>query len=197
MPEKLLVFIPGGLVPNNNYTNTAVSIQTASKMRMWVVIPAVTRRLCIIECTTPAICGPLRTTITQAVGKATAAGCTVAGSANDTFLAGHSLGGTCAHQLIQAHSAPFAYHAMITMGSYVDETGKGDLINYPIPVLTLGAELDGGMARPGKLALWYEQFQNITAASSPAQALQSSPVIVLPGATLLQFNQISSYFECL
>jgi hypothetical protein len=168
------------LVPNNNYTNTAVAIQEASKMRMWVVIPAVTKRLCIIECTSPSICAPLHHSVEQAVKKATAAGCTVAGSVNDTFLAGHSLGGTCAQQLVQAYHAPYEYHAMITMGSYVDETGEGDLINYPIPVLTLGAELDGGMARPGKLTLWYEQFQNVTAATSKALALQTSPVIVLP-----------------
>lgn len=64
-------------------------------------------------------------------------------------MAGHSLGGVCASTLSQHMSNVHTpYSALVVMGSYV---AKQDVKNFPIPVFTLGAELDGGLARPGNL----------------------------------------------
>jgi hypothetical protein len=176
MPTKLLVFIPGGNVPNNNYTLTAQAIQRYTQLNLWVVIPAVFNRLCIIECTATFVCAPLYNTVNGAVAKAVAAGMP---KDTEQHLAGHSLGGTCANYLVQAYP-PDTYKSLTIMGSYVDETGKGTLPNYPIPVATIGAELDGGMARPGKLALWVQQhMQYSQTTGSEDKALSTKPVVII------------------
>ena len=66
LPQKLMVFIPGGLVPNNNYTQTAIAIQKSSNLRLWVAIPAILHpapRLCISMCPSPKACFPLHSTV--------------------------------------------------------------------------------------------------------------------------------------
>jgi hypothetical protein len=176
-PTSVLVYIPGGDVPNNNYTLTAKAIQTNSELDLWVVIPGVFNRLCIIECSGSFACAPLYNTINGALGKAVAAGMP---QDAEQHLAGHSLGGTCANYLVQGYKNN-TYKSLMVMGSYVDETGGYTLDNYPIPVATIGGELDGGMARPGKLALWVEQFNNYskTAGGDIDKALSTKPVIII------------------
>ena len=71
------------------------------------------------------------------------------------------------------------YKALIVMGSYVDEAGGYDLPNYPVPVLTLNVELDGGLARPGKSATWWRQFTQVEAIHGHQTALTTKPVLVL------------------
>ncbi|CAE8721074.1 unnamed protein product, partial [Polarella glacialis] len=149
----MLVFIPGGKVPNQHYEATARAIQAAAaekQINLWVVIPAVFQRLCIISCTSPKICAPLH-------GAAEAA-------------------------LTVAYSSPSAlpYAGLIVMGSYVDETGDHDLVNFPTPVLTLNVELDGGLARPGKTSVWWRQHLELMSSKGEGYALANKPVIVLP-----------------
>lgn len=173
-PTAVLVFIPGGNVPNSNYTLTAKAIQENSELDLWILIPGVFNRLCIIECTSTFICAPLYNTISGAVDKAVAVGMP---KDAPRHLGGHSLGGTCANYLIQAYTNN-TYKSLMVMGSYVDETGNYNLNNYPIPIATIGAELDGGIARPGKLALWVKQFNNYSATSIDS-ALSSKPVVII------------------
>ena len=40
------------------------------------------------------------------------------------------------------------YDSLVVLGSYVTDQ---DVANFPMPVLTLGAQLDGGLGRPGML----------------------------------------------
>jgi len=176
VPTKVLIFIPGGNVPNYHYNLTAAAIQNNSEVNLWVVIPAVTKRLCIIECTATFICLPLYNTVNGAISKAEAAGMP---KGVDQHLAGHSLGGTCANYLVQAYPKG-GYKSLMVMGAYVDETGKANLVDYPIPVATIGAELDGGQARPGKLALWVKQFYNYSNTSGADFALSTKPVLIIP-----------------
>jgi len=100
----------------------------------------------------------------------------------DTWLAGHSLGGVCANTLFQAYTSgsDLPYAGLIIMGSYVDEAGDHDLVSYPKPVLTLNVELDGGLARPGKTAVWWRQHLAVQGAKGEEYALANKPVIVLP-----------------
>jgi len=66
-------------------------------------------------------------------------------------MSGHSLGGVCASNLAQHKSnKKQPYTALVVMGSYV---GGQDVASFPIPVFTMGAELDGGLGRPGMLNL--------------------------------------------
>jgi len=185
LPVKMAVFIPGGNVPNDRYTATAAAIQAkaAAKMRLWVVIPAVYNRLCIISCTATSVCSPLHASVEDALHGAVAKGWKRGNDEEDIFLLGHSLGGVCANTLFQAYSTSTTrpYAALVVMGSYVDEDGPYGLLSYPKPVLTLNVELDGGLARPGKTALWWRQHEQLASdKDGKRQALLEKPVIVLP-----------------
>eukprot|EP00662_Eupelagonemidae_sp_cell21_P038612 gene38612-43132_t len=60
------------------------------------------------------------------------------------------MGSVCASNLVEgyASSPSEEYAALVVMGGFVTKHGVAD---WPVPVLTLGAELDGGSARPGSL----------------------------------------------
>lgn len=114
------------------------------------------------------------------------------GSNEDIFLAGHSLGGTCANTMMQAYSFPWA--GLIVMGAFVDESGQGSLYNYPVPVLSLEGDLDGGMARPGRMALWVEQAtqygeeESSRTGISAIEAMSAfKPVVILRGISHSSF----------
>jgi hypothetical protein len=179
-PARLMVFLPGGKVPNTHYINTSLAIQKASDLNLWIVIPSVTQRLCIIECSAKGktACEPLHHSVDVAVKQAVAAG--YAGT-DPHFLAGHSLGGTCTNYLLQAYQDEDKYAAAMVFGSYVDETGPGSLANFSVPMLTLGAELDGGGAKPSRMTLWWNQFQEFATAQGMEKALALKPVIIVPG----------------
>jgi len=184
-PEKMLVIIPGGKVPNERYAATAAAIQRAARpLRLWAVIPAVFQRLCIISCPARAACAPLRDAVDGALRAAEDQGWRRGLGSKDLWLAGHSLGGVCADTLFQAYAGdqgqPLPYAGLLVMGSYVDKDGAFDLTNYPAPVMTLNVELDGGLARPGKTAVWWRQYLDVAAAAGDANATARKPVVVLP-----------------
>jgi len=95
-------------------------------------------------------------------------------------MGGHSLGTTCADNLIRGYS--YDYQAAVMMGGYVKDQKVDD---YEIPVLTLGAELDGGLGRPGYL---YNSVSNSDAWAKNNGGVNSQthvvrkPVVILEGA---------------
>jgi hypothetical protein len=179
-PERMMVFIPGGKVPNAHYIATARAIQqfVGSDLRLWVVIPAVFQRLCIISCASTSICSPLNSAVDEALAQAADRGWSR--GKDKPWLAGHSLGGVCANTLFQAYSTPSStpYAGIVVMGSYVDEAGAYDLTNYPNPVLMLNTELDGGLARPGKTAIWWRQYEALV--DGKGEESMQKAVVVLP-----------------
>jgi len=177
LPERLLVLMPGGLVPNIHYKLTGEAIQKATTgVRLTVVIPEVFQRLCIITCPFTKTCSPLKSRVDDAVSKSTFKG---KNPKEDTFLAGHSLGATCANYLAQAYSYEFA--GLLEFGGYVDMTGAGSIPNYAIPVLHMAGELDGGGARPSTMAGLYAMHKAYAATAGEEKALQAKPVQVLEG----------------
>ncbi|CAK9114120.1 Hypothetical protein (Fragment) [Durusdinium trenchii] len=172
--------LPGGKVPNEHYLATGAAIQEAMAQKgsdLWVVIPSVFQNLCMISCPGKFFCSPLHGVVETALSMAARAGWQR--DPQDLWLSGHSLGSTCANMLFQAYnkgpSPPYA--GLIVMGGYVDEAGEFDLIHYPVPVLSLNVELDGGLARPGKISTWWRQFLTLRSSGDP---VRSKPVIVLP-----------------
>lgn len=177
LPARLLVFIPGANVPNENYRVTAQAIQdAATALRLTVVIPTVFTRKCIIQCPSSGACLPLKGRVDEAVAKANFSG---TNPGEDTFVAGHSMGSICANSLVKGYGYEFA--GLLAFGGYVDKEGPSSLTNYPIPVLHLSGELDGGGARPGKLSLFYSQFKGHVDEHGQEAALALKPVHVLPG----------------
>jgi hypothetical protein len=177
LPERLMIFMPGGLVSNSYYKLTAQAIQNATTgLRLTVVIPAVFQKLCIIQCPFTKTCSPLKATVDAAVAKS---GFKSTNPKEDTFLAGHSLGATCANYLVQAYN--WEYAGLLEFGGYVDMSGDGSLPNYSIPVLHMAGELDGGGARPGTLAGLYGEFKSYAGANGWDVALKLKPVQILEG----------------
>lgn len=188
-PQKLLIFIPGANVPTSNYNETMAAIQTAASApglglsNLWVVVPAINTKKCIMYCPSASVCAPLHYIVSQAVAKAVAMGYKASLTSPDAFIAGHSLGGVCADTLARAYTKP-PYNAALLMGSYPEPTtGNGSITQYPIAVLALGAELDGGLARVGKFATLMRAVDDAAhhqQRASPADK-KSTAVVVLPG----------------
>lgn len=144
LEEALYVMIPGANVATEYYTSPMVAVQEQSNLRLWVVVPAFTGELCIPTCSSASRCGIFKHTVDAAIQKAVDQGYT--GAADKFFMAGHSLGGTCASYYTQAN--PETVIANIIYGSYVTDQRVD---SWEVPVLTIGAELDGGLGRPGNL----------------------------------------------
>ena len=145
---------------------------------------------CIMFCTTTAACAPLHYLVAQQLAAAAALGYNGSTTA-DVFIAGHSLGGVCAGTLAAAYyqnttevaSDDDNYAAVVVMGSYVDGS---DVAAYPLPVLTLGAELDGGAGRPGVISESLASADGWAAARGEEGLdgdwqLQAAAVAILPG----------------
>merc|ERR1711865_1066301 len=183
--EKMFVFIPGANVDPSYYVETAAAIQHASDLNLWVVIPSFPIKRCIILCPSLSLCSPLQDYITKIIAKATAQGYNGTAFAPDTFMAGHSLGGICAQRLGQAYLKP-PYQATIVMGSYAEATsGAGSTQEYPTPLLTVGAELDGGLGRPAMIGVRLKGSDSAAAKYSAGNStvfqLTKKPVVILPG----------------
>ena len=85
--------------------------------------------------------------INDVIAKAVVAG--YSGPKNTFYLAGHSLGGECASTYTQAYNnTDTTILANIMYGTYVTDQ---DVAGWSLPVMTVGAELDGGLGRPGNL----------------------------------------------
>jgi len=177
LPERLLILMPGGLVPNHHYKLTGQAIQNATVgVRLTVVVPEVFQKLCIISCTAKQECSVLKNRVDAAVAKSSFKG---TNPKEDTFLAGHSLGATCASYLVQGYNYEFA--GLMEFGGYVDMTGPGSIANFSIPLLHMAGEVDGGAARPSTMAGLYEQSKAYADSHSIEDALKMKPVHVLEG----------------
>lgn len=118
----MFVFIPGGNVATEYYTDTAKAIQEASNLRLWVIVPSQPKKLCIPECSTPSLCQPFKSKVNSIIGEATKQGYTGKTYGDDVIMAGHSLGGVCAERLTTHMSnEKTPYSALVLMGSYVTD----------------------------------------------------------------------------
>jgi hypothetical protein len=177
LPERLLILMPGGLVPNEHYKLTGQAIQNLSTgVRLTVVIPEVFQKLCIILCPSKSVCAPLKSRVDDAVAKS---GFVSKNPKEDTFMAGHSLGATCANYMVQGYH--YEYAGLLEMGGYVDLTGEASIANFSIPVMHMAGELDGGGARVSSMAGLYEQSEAFATSHSLEDSLKLKPVQVLEG----------------
>lgn len=100
--------------------------------------------------------------------------------APDTFVVGHSLGGICAQTLAQAYISP-SYQALAVLGAYTEAVdGPGSVAQFPIPVLTVGAELDGGLGRPAMIGARLKTSDSAAKRNGTTWQLSAAPVVILP-----------------
>ncbi|GMH94006.1 hypothetical protein TrST_g4045 [Triparma strigata] len=185
--DKAIVFFPGGNVPNTNYTTPLVSLQeevAASMINLHVIVLGFKTRKCIQVCPTSSTCFLLHNQVQSSLDLLETSGFT--GSLEtDVFLGGHSLGGTCVNQLVQGYSSstPQYLNGLFMWGSYIDASGEYSLPDYPAPFALVGAELDGGLARPGKMASWVDQFNDFKSGQKlNVEDLQTKKaVVIIPG----------------
>ena len=180
LPEKMLVLIPGANVATSYYSDTAAAIQEATDLNLWVVIPEIADKLCISVCPSSGTCFHLQGDVDKVLGMAQEQGYAGPTDGEGIFMSGHSLGATCADNLARGYEGK--YQALITMGGY---TADQDVAGAPFPLLTLGAELDGGLGRPGNLyksIVSSDTWAATNGGLNSAAHVTQKPVVILPGA---------------
>lgn len=73
------------------------------------------------------------------------------------------------------------YHALVEFASYLLKDGtKNTLADYPVPVLTIGGEMDG-LTRMSRIAHEFANFNLIKQSKGEEVAVSTKPVVVLEG----------------
>ena len=99
------------------------------------------------------------------------------------FFGGHSLGGSSIASW--AHSNAKQVEGVFLWGSYVSKSVSDPAKNYGAPVLTVGAELDGWMARITRIAEAYDQMKSSSVGYETAKL--THPVVLIPGLNHASF----------
>ena len=172
LEEKIMIVLPGGKVPNHHYISLAEKVQEQASSKLWVGIITCkwTANLC-----NPLDQGPLG--VRQMVLKLIKQISKKAGKDfknSDVFLAGHSLGGQGAFAF--ANDFP-GIGGVLLWASYVDK----DLVNFNYPILTVGAELNGGQTKLARIAMYYSEYEEIANKQGEEYALKQKPVVIIPG----------------
>jgi len=118
----MMVILPGEGVSTTFYKDTAKAIQVATKLNLWVVIPSFKSKKCTDTCKSPSNCSTLKQLVDNLIGKAVDQGFSGSTQEFETYVAGHSLGGMCADNLVMHMlQTKTVYKALVLMGSYVAE----------------------------------------------------------------------------
>ncbi|RUS74462.1 hypothetical protein EGW08_017778 [Elysia chlorotica] len=166
--DVALIFIPGAKLTGGQYKRTAQAIQVASKLRVWAAL-------------TGGYFHDVPTPI-QIPGAIDAAvrDLRQAGMSSEVFVGvGHSLGGV----FLQSWGKDPKFKAVVLMAAYLDRN-LTSLRSYPVPVLTLAAELDG-QTRISRMVEEYAKLQRDVRVSR--DAVYRTPVVCLRGANHGQF----------
>ncbi|RUS71742.1 hypothetical protein EGW08_020495 [Elysia chlorotica] len=165
--EVGLIFFPESDVKGEDYNKTARAIQEASKLRVWV---ALTDNYLFDVVTGPDVYDAMIKAVKKLVG---------AGMESDSFVGvAHGWSG----YLLQTYAQNSGLKAIILMGSTVARNTQ--LRDFPIPVLTLAAELDG-VTRMTRIVEEYDKLTKGMPASF--RGLYRTPVIYIEGANHAQF----------
>jgi hypothetical protein len=171
-PEAALVLIGGALVKAEQYVKLAETIATTSAGKIAVFIPHF-----IGDIAAPVF---THSKIDTAIDFLTAHG--VSEPEKHIFTAGHSHGG------IAVHEAPVSMNlgGLIMFASYLPRTlGSNDSIaNYPKPILTIGAELDG-LTGVNYIARDFISVANQV--TKEAAIARQKPIVVIRGMNHMQF----------
>ncbi|KAK3780053.1 hypothetical protein RRG08_061821 [Elysia crispata] len=165
--EVGLVFIPGAYIKAEKYRKTARAIQEATELRVWVALTGEYSYNLVNA-------KEMRQAIETSISELKKAGMT-----SEHYVGvGHGWGGF----YLQKNAKDSKLKALVLMGSTISRTTS--LRDFPIPVLTLAAELDG-VTRITRIAVEYEKLTHNT--TSFFKRLYRTPVIYIEGANHAQF----------
>ena len=164
-----LVVIQGAEISTDKYVPLVEKLQNISKYSIWVGIPEF-----LVNIPDPLAISEVIERILKSMNNSG-----MPKTAKIFFLA-HSLGGI----IIQDHLAsnPTIAAGQILMGSFL--TSKFRSVEYKVPTMTLGGELDG-LTRVTRIL--EEYYFRILLASDQDTALSNFPVIVIKGLSHIQF----------
>jgi hypothetical protein len=179
---QLVVFVPGGKVPPEDYIALLNATQQSSQTNFITAI---------VRCGKLNLCNPL-TSLNGEIAAAIAAAVQVNGgkafAPTDIFVAGHSLGGVGARHYVDTNKN-IPYAGLMLFGTQYNGDHEDYLgtLGYPInlekfriPLLVLVGELD--KLPISHAALLYKQY----ASMSPVDQAKK-PVVVVPGMDHSQF----------
>lgn len=166
----LLVWVPGGKVPNTYYEPVMKALQSAleGRVNLWVSIAECAGNLCI-----PVVSS---LSVASAVKKGKAA----SGVGPElTWMGGHSLGSVEADHYCRHNAGKDIGGGCVLMGGYTGTDAGGasidNMLKYPVPVLSLIGELDFGSARLTKMAPYYQWAEH-----AGEEQLARTPVVLVP-----------------
>ena len=159
---QLVLFVPGGKVPPEDYIGLLNATQQSSKANLWVAI---------VRCGKLNLCNPLgglNGEIQQALDAATAANGGNTFPASNTFVAGHSLGGVGARHYVDIKGdSNFAGLMLFGTQYNGDNENLSGTLGYPqnlqkfrMPFLALLGELD--MVPTSHAAKLYSQWVTLS-----------------------------------
>lgn len=99
------------------------------------------------------------------------------------FFGGHSLGGASVAGWVKSNAKEA--EAVFLLGSYIGKSIKDPAANYGAPVLTVGAEFDGWMARITRIAQSFDQMK--ASSIGYKKSKYSYPVVLIPGSSHASF----------
>lgn len=169
-PAALIFFI-GAYCKNTAYLKHLKAIQEKVPFPLWVAIPWILDDL------------PIPVGLSGYVNSAKDDLEKNGFKADKYFFGGHSLGGSSVASW--AHSNSAQVEGVILWGSYVSKSVQDFPKNYGAPVLTVGAELDGWMARITRIAESYDQMKNSSIGFENSR--YSHPVVLIPGMNHASF----------
>jgi pimeloyl-ACP methyl ester carboxylesterase len=183
--DVVLYYIQGANIATKEYTALATQVQKLASFPLWIAIPQMTDNVAAIP--VPGIGGGV-TRINKLL--ATAGMPPTA----PVFYAGHSLGGAMVQDYVHDHAADAA--GLILNGAFLARTYKSAVtpegrpqFTFPMPVLTIGGELDG-LCRLSRIAESY--YSQITFDANPTTAAHTHPVTVIGGMCHGQFANNSN-----
>lgn len=178
-PVSVVYFAQGADITTNQYVNIMTSLQKAVDFPLWVGIP---------QCpfNVAAIPGGLKSGIDRITTTMVNQGM----KAQFKFYAGHSLGGAMMPDYVNTEvpttaNGMFLFGAFLTRSFKTGHTSSGrPQVQFPVPSLTVGGELDG-LARLSRIV--EALYSQVTFSENPSKATLFMPVTIVGGMNHMQF----------
>lgn len=188
-PVAALFFGQGADIKTSQYTKIMTSLQDAVDFPLWVGIPQ-------FPMDVAAVPKGLEWGVKRINAKMVAAGM----SSELEFYGGHSLGGAMMPGYVAEHVAEtadgqFLLGAFLTRKYKTGVTAEGrPQVEYPVPTLTVGGELDG-LCRITRIT--EALYTQVTFSADPEKAAERMPVTVIPGMNHMEFasGEIPSFVK--
>lgn len=180
-PSAVVYFGQGAEIKTSQYSSILADLQESVDFPLWIGVPQCPANVAAIP-------GGLKKGIERVEKAMIEQGMT--DSADFTFYGGHSLGGAMMPDVVADNFSESA-SGMFLLGSFITRKYKTGVtaegrpqVEYPVPTLTVGGELDG-LCRISRIT--EALYTQITFSEDPKAATDFMPVTVVEGMNHMQF----------